>query len=146
MASVSESVEVPLSPDDAWTNVSDLSRYEEWLTIHDGWRSEVPTRDQLAKGLKIASVVAVKGTRVRFEWTVDKFDPPNIVALKGNGKGGVKVKLSLTSVKSGDGSKVTIDLDLGGLPMMGPAGKAAAKLVTSDLRESLAKFQKVFAE
>ena len=30
--------------------------------------------------------------------------------------------------------------------MMGPAGKAAAKLVSSDLRESLEKFTTTFAE
>ncbi|MGU3292440.1 type II toxin-antitoxin system Rv0910 family toxin [Williamsia sp. M5A3_1d] len=146
MASVSDSVVVSLSPDAAWTCVSDLSRYDEWLTIHDGWRSDVPTADQLSKGTKISSVVAVKGTRVRFEWTVDTFDPPKVVSLKGNGKGGVKVKLSLKVTPSGDGSTVKFDLDLGGLPMIGPAGKAAAKLVSSDLHESLAKFQKVFAE
>lgn len=145
MASVSDSVDIPLSPDVAWTHVSDLSRFDEWLTIHDGWRSDIPARDELKKGLKIASVVAVKGTRVRFEWTVDSFDPPKTVGLKGNGKGGVKVKLTLKVTPSGEGSTVRFDLDLGGLPMIGPAGKAAAKLVHSDLHASLEKFAQVFS-
>ncbi|GGF34876.1 type II toxin-antitoxin system Rv0910 family toxin [Williamsia phyllosphaerae] len=146
MASVSDSVDVPLTPDVAWKYVSDLSRFDEWLTIHDGWRSDVPKSEDLKKGLKISSVVAVKGTRVRFEWTVDKFDPPKQVSLKGKGKGGVKVDLTLAVTESGSGSTVKFDLDLGGLPMIGPAGKAAAKLVHSDLHASLAKFTQVFAE
>lgn len=146
MASVKESVSVPLTPDVAWGHVQDLSRFDEWLTIHDGWRSDVPGPDELGKGTKIASVVVIKGTRVRFEWTVDTFDPPKKVGLKGNGKGGVKVKLALSVTADGDGSSVQIDLDLGGLPMMGPAGKAAAKLVQSDLRDSLEKFTATFAE
>jgi hypothetical protein len=146
MASVKESVSVPLSPDVAWGHVQDLSRFDEWLTIHDGWRSDIPSPDELGKGTKIASVVVIKGTRVRFEWTVDTFDPPKKVGLKGNGKGGVKVKLALSVSADGDGSTVQIDLDLGGLPMMGPAGKAAAKLVQSDLRDSLEKFTATFAE
>lgn len=146
MASVKETVTVPLSPDVAWGHVQDLSRFDEWLTIHDGWRSDLPSPDQMSKGTKVASVVAVKGTRVRFDWTVDSYDPPTKVGLKGSGKGGVKVKLALSVAPSGDGSTVAIDLDLGGLPMMGPAGKAAAKLVSSDLRESLEKFTATFAE
>ena len=145
MASVKETVSVPLSPDVAWGHVQDLSRFDEWLTIHDGWRSDLPSTDTMSKGTKVASVVAVKGTRVRFDWTVDSFDPPKRVGLKGSGKGGVKVKLALSVAPDGDGSTVAIDLDLGGLPMMGPAGKAAAKLVSSDLRESLAKFMATFA-
>ncbi len=145
MASVSDSVDVPLTPDEAWRSVSDLSRYDQWLTIHDGWRSPVPAPDDLARGLTISSVVAVKGTRVRFEWTVDTFDPPKLVSLKGKGKGGVKVTLKLTVTPNADGSTVTFDLDLGGLPMIGPAGKAGAKLVHSDLHSSLEKFRRVFA-
>ena len=33
---------LPLPPPDAWALLSDLSRFDEWLTIHDAWESEIP--------------------------------------------------------------------------------------------------------
>ena len=39
MAKVSDSVRVDMSVDDAWAHASDLSQYDKWLTLHDGWRS-----------------------------------------------------------------------------------------------------------
>ena len=58
----------------------------------------------------------------------------------GSGKGGIKAKLDLTIAQSGEGSSVTLGIDLGGLPLIGPAGKAAAKAVEGDLSVSLENF------
>ncbi|SIR75155.1 type II toxin-antitoxin system Rv0910 family toxin [Williamsia sterculiae] len=145
MAKVSDTVEIELGPDDAFTCVSDLSRYEDWLTIHDGWRSPLPAEDEIGKGTSVDSVIKVKGTRVRFAWTVTTFDPPRRVELKGSGKGGVKAELTLSVAPKDAGSTVTFEINLGGLALMGPAGKAAAKALQKDLRESLQKFHSVFS-
>jgi carbon monoxide dehydrogenase subunit G len=144
MAKVSDSVRVDMSVEDAWAHASDLSQYDEWLTLHDGWRSEVPAPSDLTKGVKVSSVVKLKGVRVRFNWTVEKFDPPHEVRLKGDGKGGVKAKLDLAITSDGDGAKVTFEIDLGGLPLIGPAGKAAALATRDDLHRSLENFKSVF--
>ncbi|MFT3899195.1 MAG: SRPBCC family protein [Gordonia sp. (in: high G+C Gram-positive bacteria)] len=144
MAKVSDSVDVDMSVQEAWEHASDLSRYDEWLTLHDGWRGPVPGPDELAKGLKVSSVIKLKGARVRFNWTVEKYDPPKEVRLKGDGKGGVKAKLDLSIKPNGDGSTVTFLVDLGGLPLIGPAGKAAALATKKDLHASLANFRRVF--
>ncbi len=44
MATVDVSVSSDLSPEKAWELASDLSRFDEWLTIFGGWKSQVPTQ------------------------------------------------------------------------------------------------------
>lgn len=144
MAKTSDSIEVELPPEDAWAAASDLGRYEEWLVLHDGWRSELPGPDELGVGTKAVSVIKAKGTRVRFNWEVETYEPLRRVRLKGNGKGGVKVKLDLGIEPKGDGSVVTFAVDLGGLPLIGPAGKAAAMAVSGDIKKSLANFRALY--
>ncbi|MCH5643144.1 SRPBCC family protein [Gordonia sp. ABSL49_1] len=144
MAKTSSSIEVDLSPEDTWSAASDLSRYDDWLVLHDGWRSPLPAAGELAKGVEVTSVVKVKGTRVRVDWVIEAYEPITKVRLKGNGKGGVKAKLELGIVPISAGSAVTFTVDLGGLPLIGPAGKAAAMAVSGDLRKSLDNFREVF--
>lgn len=144
MAKTSDSIHLALSPEDTFECAADLSRYEDWLVLHDGWRSELPAPTELQKGSKISSVVTAKGTRVRFSWEIEKFNRPNEVVLKGSGKGGVKAKINLLVEPDGDGSKITFLIDLGGLPLMGPVGKAAALAVKSDISKSLIKFNDIF--
>ncbi|GAA4665010.1 type II toxin-antitoxin system Rv0910 family toxin [Gordonia humi] len=145
MAKTSDSIHVDLSPEDTFAAAADLSRYEEWLVLHDGWRSPLPAADQIGRGLTVSSVVKAKGTRVRFAWEIEKFDRPREVVLKGAGKGGVKAKIDLTIKPDGDGSQIGFLIDLGGLPLMGPVGKAAAMAVKGDIHTSLEKFAALFA-
>ena len=145
MAKTSDSIHVDLSPEDTFAAAADLSRYDEWLVLHDGWRSALPAADELGKGTTLSSVINVKGTRIRFTWEVEKFNRPNEVALKGAGKGGVKAKLNLTIKPDGNGSTISFLVDLGGLPLMGPVGKAAALAVKGDIHTSLEKFSTIFS-
>ncbi|MBM7367463.1 type II toxin-antitoxin system Rv0910 family toxin [Gordonia hydrophobica] len=144
MAKTSDSIHVGLPPEDTFERAADLSRYDEWLVLHDGWRSPLPASDELQKGTTISSVIKAKGTRVRFAWEIEKLDRPREVVLKGSGKGGVKAKITLLVEPDGDGSKVTFLIDLGGLPLMGPVGKAAALAVKGDIGRSLEKFTALF--
>jgi hypothetical protein len=86
VAKLSVSVDVPLSPDDAWTCASDLSRYKEWLTIHRVWRSTLP--ETLDKGTVVESIVEVRGMPNRVRWAIVHFKPPEAMTLDGDGKGG----------------------------------------------------------
>ncbi|MGC4935721.1 type II toxin-antitoxin system Rv0910 family toxin [Gordonia sp. DT30] len=144
MAKTSDSIELELSPEDTWTAASDLSRFDEWLVLHGGWRSAVPGPDELGKGTKITSIVKVKGNPVRIDWVIDKYVTGREVRLKGSGKGGIKVKLDLSVGPGGAGSVITFAVDLGGLPMIGPIGMATAKVIHGDLQTSLATFQQKF--
>jgi hypothetical protein len=91
MAKVSVSVDVPLSPEEAWQHASDLSRYSEWLTIHRVWRSVLP--ETIDKGTVVESIVEVKGMYNRIRWTIVNYRPPESLTLDGIGTGGVKVKM-----------------------------------------------------
>ncbi len=143
MAKLSGSIDVPLSPDRAWQNASNLSRFKDWLTIHRVWRSKLP--EQLEKGTVIESIVEVKGMPNRITWTIVHYKPPEAMTLNGVGVGGVKVKLMAKVKPSGEQSVVSFDVHLGGPALFGPIGMIVAAALKSDINESLRKFVTVFA-
>ena len=143
MAKLSGSIDVPLSPDKAWEDASNLSRYKEWLTIHRVWRSTLP--DQLEKGMVLESILEVKGMANRIKWTIVHYKPPETMTLNGVGVGGVKVKLLAKVKPKGDQSVVSFDVHLGGPALFGPIGMLVAAALKSDINESLRKFVTVFA-
>lgn len=144
MAKLKVTVNVPLDPEAAWTHASDLADYDKWLSIHEGWRSELP--DELTVGTTLESVAVVKGMRNRVRWTIEKYDPPRKLELKGNGKGGVKIglKLSVGAGKSG-GSDISLDIDLGGAPLFGPIGSGVARALKGDIENSMKTFESLYA-
>ena len=152
MAKVSVSVDVPLSPEEAWQHASDLSRYKEWLTIHRVWRSKLP--ENLDKGSVVESIVEVKGMPNRVRWTIVNFKPPESMTLDGVGTGGVKVKLIgrvrqkerlRPGDKDGAASVVTMDVHLGGPALFGPIGMIVAAALRGDIAASLDRFVATFA-
>jgi carbon monoxide dehydrogenase subunit G len=143
MAKLSGSIDVPLPPDKAWEDASNLSRYKEWLTIHRVWRSKLP--DQLEKGTVLESILEVKGMANRIKWTIVHYKPPETMTLNGVGVGGVKVKLLAKVKPKGDQSVVSFDVHLGGPALFGPIGMLVAAALKSDINESLRKFVTVFA-
>ncbi len=74
MAAVDMIADVPMSPQDMWDHVSDLSELGDWLVMHEGWRSELPA--ELTEGTQIVGVARAKGMRNRVTWTVTKWNPP----------------------------------------------------------------------
>ena len=143
MAKLSVSVDVPLSPEQAWEAASDLARFKEWLSIHKMWRSELP--ETLDKGTEIESIVEVKGMLNRVKWTIVNYKPPESMTLNGNGVGGVKIKL-IARVKPVDESAlVQLDIHLGGPALFGPIGMVVAGALKSDIRQSLDQFKRVYS-
>ena len=154
MAKVSVSVDVTLSPEQAWQHASDLSRYKEWLTIHRVWRSRLP--ETIDKGTVLESIVEVKGMPNRIKWTIVAFKPPESMTLNGVGAGGVKVKLigkvrpgviAGTGLAGGPGRTTvfTLDIHLGGPALFGPIGMIVAAALRGDIEESLDRFVAVFS-
>ncbi|MGH3433623.1 MAG: type II toxin-antitoxin system Rv0910 family toxin [Thermocrispum sp.] len=138
MPKLSESAHVPAAPDEAWRTASDLSRLGEWLTMHDGWRGELP--DELATGVELTSVVSVKGLRNRITWTISSFRPPESLTLTGSGVGGTKVSFELSISPDGSnpaGSRVTFDADFGGPLVIGPVGMTLKRAVRGEVRTSV---------
>ena len=143
MAAVDMTADMPMSPQDMWDHVSDLSDLDEWLVMHEGWRSELP--DELSEGTQVVGVARAKGFRNRVTWTVTAWDPPHQVALSGSGKGGAKYAVTLTVRATGAGSTLGLRLELGGRPLFGPVGAAAARAVKGDVQKSLEQFVELYA-
>jgi hypothetical protein len=143
MAKIELSRALSISPEEAWSHVSDLSTLGDWLEMHQGWRSELP--DELAVGTTIVGVAGAKGMRNRVTWTVKEFDPPKLVGITGEGVGGTRYALRMTVAPSAKGSEFTVKIDLGGRPLFGPIGIAAARAVKGDIERSIKKFETLYS-
>ena len=142
MAAVDMAADVPISPQQMWDHVSDLSNLGDWLVLHEGWRSELP--DELSEGTQVVGVARAKGLRNRVTWTVTSWAPPHQVALSGSGKGGAKYAVTLTVQPTQQGSALGLRLELGGRALFGPVGSAAARAVKGDVEKSLKQFVELY--
>jgi len=143
MAKLELSRELPLSPEDAWAHASNLSDLGDWLVMHQGWRGEVPA--ELTAGATLVGVAGAKGFRNRVTWTVRQIDPPRLLEMTGDGVGGTKYALKMTVAPSASGSKFTFKLELGGRPLFGPIGAAAARAVKGDIERSIKQFETLYS-
>jgi hypothetical protein len=143
MAKVDVAVSSELSPEQAWALASDLRRFDEWLTIFAGWRSEIPA--QVEVGTCVSSCIRVKGFRNVVHWKVTRYDEPKVIELIGRGRPGIRIAMTLcvekiepgarSDVASGSVFQVVADLS-GGL-LSTPVGRLVAKVLDSDVRKSV---------
>ncbi len=143
MATVDVSVSSDLSPEKAWELASDLSRFDEWLTIFGGWKSPVPTEVEV--GTTVSSAIKVKGFRNTIHWRVTRYDEPKAIELVGRGKPAVCIALRLCvkEIRPGPGSDVAsgsefqVIADLTGGLLNTRVGSLVAKVLESDVRRSV---------
>lgn len=139
MASVDVSVSSDLSPERAWDLASNLRRFEEWLTIFGGWRSEVP--DEIDVGAEVSSCIKVKGFRNTIHWRVTRYDEPKEIELVGTGFGGVRIGLTMEvqpRTQDGvEGSDFRVLADLSGGLLNTPIGGLVARVIKGDVRKSV---------
>jgi hypothetical protein len=150
MATVDVSVSSDLSPEKAWELASDLSRFDEWLTIFGGWKSPVPA--QVEVGTTVSSAIKVKGFRNTIHWRVTRYDEPKAIELVGRGKPAICIALRLcvkeipgpsANVASGSspnvasGSEFQVIADLTGGLLNTRVGNLVAKVLESDVRRSV---------
>jgi polyketide cyclase/dehydrase/lipid transport protein len=143
VAKLELSRELSLSPDDAWAHASNLSELGDWLEMHEGWRGDVPA--ELTEGATLVGVAGAKGLRNRVTWTVRHLDPPRLLEMTGHGVGGTKYALRMTVTPKPAGCAFTVEIDLGGRPLFGPIGAAAARAVKGDIERSIRRFEARYA-
>jgi hypothetical protein len=136
MARVDVAVSSELSPNRAWALASDLRRFDEWLTIFDGWRSEVPA--QVEVGTCASSCIKVKGFRNIVHWRVTRYDEPKLIELAGRGRPGIRIALTLCVRYDKPGSTFQVVADLSGGLLSTPVGRLVARVIGSDVRKSVA--------
>lgn len=137
MTKVNVTVALPSTPEKTWATISDLSRFEEWLTIHQKWSGELPA--EIGVGSKVTEVLAVMGMANKIEWTVDEYDAPRSLKISGTGMAGVKVSFTLSVKPEGAGSRADIDAEFTGQMIVGPIGAAVGKNTKGELEKSVAK-------
>jgi hypothetical protein len=135
MATVDVAVSSDLSPERAWALASDLRRFDEWLTIFGGWRSEVPS--QVEVGTCVSSLIKVKGFRNVIHWCVTRYDEPKEIELVGRGRPAICIALRLCVKDDGQGSTFQVVADLTGGLLNTRIGNLVAKVVESDVRNSV---------
>ncbi len=114
---------------------SDLSRFDEWMTIFAGWRGPVP--DQIEEGTRVSSCVKVKGFRNIIHWTVTRYDEPESIELQGRGRGGIRLGVAMTVTDRDDGTDFHLTADLRGGLLSGPIGGLVARVLRSDVQKSV---------
>jgi hypothetical protein len=137
MASVDVAVSSDLTPERAWELASNLRRFDEWLTIFGGWRSEVPA--EIEVGTSVSSLIKVKGFRNTIHWRVTRYDEPKDIELIGTGFPAVCIALSLhvEERKGREGSNFRVTADLSGGLLNTRIGTLVAKVIESDVRKSV---------
>ncbi|VCT90304.1 Toxin [Mycolicibacterium hassiacum DSM 44199] len=135
VASVDVSVASQLRPEQAWALASDLRRFDEWLTIFGGWRSEVP--DTIDVGTCVSSLIKVKGFRNTIHWRVTRYDEPKEIELVGRGRPAVRIVLRLSVTDDDPGSTFRVVAELSGGLLSTRIGALVAKVVESDVRRSV---------
>lgn len=146
MATVDVSVSSDLSPEKAWELASDLSRFDEWLTIFGGWKSPVPT--QVEVGTSVSSAIKVKGFRNVIHWRITRYDEPKAIELVGRGRPAVCIALRLcvkeipgapadAAADVASGSEFQVIAELTGGLLNTRIGNLVAKVLESDVRRSV---------
>jgi hypothetical protein len=136
MARVDVAVSSDLSPEQAWALASDLRRFDEWLTIFGGWRSEVPA--QIEVGTCVSSCMKVKGFRNVVHWRVTRYDEPKLIELVGRGRPRIRIAMTLCVSDDRHGSTFQVVADLSGGLLSTPLGRVVAKVLESDVTKSVA--------
>jgi carbon monoxide dehydrogenase subunit G len=135
MATIDVAVATDLAPQQAWKLASDLHRFDEWLTIFGGWRSEVPSTIDV--GTCVSSCIRVKGFRNIIHWRVTRYEEPRLIALNGAGRGGVRISLSIEVQEQPPGSKFRVQAELKGGLLGTKIGQLVAKVLQSEVRKSV---------
>jgi hypothetical protein len=137
MATVDVAVSSELSPDQAWALASDLRRFDDWLTIFGGWRSDVPSHVEV--GTCVSSLIKVKGFRNIIHWRVTRYDEPKTIELVGRGRPAICIALRLCVKDDKPGSTFQVIAELTGGLLNTRIGNLVAKVLESDVRKSVSK-------
>lgn len=143
MAKLELSRDLSLTPEQAWAHASNLAELGDWLSLHQGWRCDLPA--ELAVGTTLVGVAGAKGLRNRVTWTIREIDPPAVLDISGQGVGGTKYSLTLAVAVAESGCRFTVRIDIGGRPLFGPIGATAARAVKGDIERSIKQFETLYA-
>ncbi|MCW6007671.1 SRPBCC family protein [Micromonospora sp. CPCC 205371] len=137
MPKVTVSAEAAAGPERVWELATDLPRWAEWNTMHEGFTGEVPAT--LTEGAAYRQRVKLMGMPAEMAWRVATADAGRL-ELAGDGPMGVKAANRFFVEPSGDGSKITYEMEFNGPALAGPMAGMLEKQAGTAAAQSLAKF------
>jgi hypothetical protein len=138
MAKVSVSTNVSTGPEKVWQLAVDLPRQVDWNSMHEGFTGEVPP--VLAEGVAYKQRVKLMGMPAEIAWQVTSAEAPRRLELNGDGPMGVKAVNVWLIEPSGEGSKITLEMEFTGSGLSGPMGMMVEKQAKTAIKGSLEKF------
>jgi carbon monoxide dehydrogenase subunit G len=144
MAEVHVSQDIAASQEDTWAVFSDLSKFSEWLTIHDKFYEEPPT--EISVGTTFTEQATIMGMSNKIDWTVEAFDAPKSLTIGGKGLAGAQITFVLSLEATGDSScTAKIDADFVGTMVVGAIGAAVERAANKEVTASLEKLAGLLA-
>ena len=138
MAEVHVSQDIAASQDATWAIFSDLSKFPEWLTIHDKFYGEPPT--EIAVGAVFTEQATIMGMSNKIDWTVEAFDAPKSLTIGGKGLAGAQITFVLSLEATGDSTcTAKIDAEFVGTMVVGAIGAAVERAANKEVTASLEK-------
>ncbi len=128
-------LEVSAEPERLRRVVEDIGRIGDWLTLHEGWRGEAPSR--AVAGVRFVERVKIMGIPADLTWQVEEVADGRL-GLTGTGPMGLALGLWLTTTPTPAGARVALDAGVGGDPITGPMGASVLRSLQEALEQSLA--------
>jgi uncharacterized protein YndB with AHSA1/START domain len=137
MAKVDVTKDISAPQEKVWALLSNPSSYPDWLTIHDGWRGEVPR--EVSQGSTFTEMCTVMGMTNKIDWTVSEYTAPSALKISGTGLAGAKITFTMTVEADGTDSRANIDAEFEGQMVVGAIGKAIERSARKEVEASLEK-------
>lgn len=141
MAVVTETVELPVPPENVWAKVGNLETYPEWLTVHVDFPDGT---SELAEGTTTKQKVKIMGMPGEVIWTVTEIDAPNVLAMDGQGPMGTKLRAVWRLEAANGGTRLSYESEFGGAALA-PMAAALEKESRKSATESLEKLKALVA-
>jgi carbon monoxide dehydrogenase subunit G len=142
MPEVTQSVDIPASPQQVWDVATDLSRYGEWNSSHTAFPEGTPATEE---GATFTEKITIMGMPGEAKWTIAEVSEPERTVWNGEGPMGIVLGTRLELAASGDGTTVSISVSFDGGPLAGPMGATVAASAEKGAAESLEKLKGLVA-
>jgi carbon monoxide dehydrogenase subunit G len=124
MPSVTKSIDVSATPEDAFAVAGDPARFEDWLTLHDRWVGDAPASTDA--GTTFSQVLKIMGMPSQIDWTVEEREATK-VTITGAGPMGAQLRTTIETMPSDGGSTVSYYAEFSGGGIQGPMGDMVTK-------------------
>lgn len=134
MPSVTRSIELGVPQAEAFALATDPARFEEWLTVHNGWPDGVPV---VEPGGRFRQNLKIMGMPADVKWTVEELDPGSRLVLRGAGP----LSVALVTTITADGGTVSYEAGFFGGSIQGPMGDMVTQKAGVEIEASLEKLK-----